>query len=135
VGLWRGVLPTRWDVESYPPNNIEAGDDDSSSSIVTTHNPRIPHTNPLTDKRPRIPRTQNHSHHPLETAIMADTLDKPKRKSVAFSDGTKVVDEDGQITEMNGGGEKSTAESHSSEGDAAVDEVTVSLQRPKPSLV
>jgi translation initiation factor 2 subunit 2 len=65
---------------------------------------------------------------------MADTLEKPKRKSVAFSEGTKVVDEDGQITEMNGGGEKSTAESHSAEGDAAVDEVTVCLPSPRSAL-
>lgn len=58
---------------------------------------------------------------------MADIAEKPKRKSVAFSEGTTVVDSEGQITEMNGGGEKNTAESHSAEGDgdAAVDEVTV----------
>jgi len=56
---------------------------------------------------------------------MADIAEKPKRKSVAFSEGTTVVDGDGQVTEMmNGGGDKSTAESHSQEGDAAVDEVT-----------
>jgi len=55
---------------------------------------------------------------------MADTAEKPKRKSVAFSEGATVVDEDGQVTETNGGGEKTTAESHSAEGDAAVDEVT-----------
>jgi translation initiation factor 2 subunit 2 len=64
---------------------------------------------------------------------MAD-IEKPKRKSVAFSDGTKVVDEDGQVTEMNGGGEKNTAESHSAEGDAAVDEVTVRLHSPLLTL-
>jgi translation initiation factor 2 subunit 2 len=58
---------------------------------------------------------------------MAETADKPKRKSVAFSEGTTVFDTEGQVTEMNGGGEKSTAESHSAEGDAAVDEVTVGL--------
>lgn len=58
---------------------------------------------------------------------MAETADRPKRKSVAFAEGTSVVDSDGQVTEMNGGGEKSTAESHSADGDAAVDEVTVRL--------
>ncbi|KAF2436510.1 hypothetical protein EJ08DRAFT_578515, partial [Tothia fuscella] len=55
---------------------------------------------------------------------MADIADKPKRKSVAFSEGTTVVDSNGDVTEMNGGGEKDSAESHSNEGDAAVDEVT-----------
>jgi translation initiation factor 2 subunit 2 len=59
---------------------------------------------------------------------MADIADKPKRKSVAFSEGTTIVDSNGQVTEemANGGGDKATAESHSQEpsGDAAVDEVT-----------
>jgi translation initiation factor 2 subunit 2 len=59
---------------------------------------------------------------------MADITEKPKRKSVAFSEGTTIVDSDGQVTEQmaNGSGDKTTAESHSHEasGDAAVDEVT-----------
>jgi translation initiation factor 2 subunit 2 len=59
---------------------------------------------------------------------MADITDKPKRKSVAFSEGTTIVDSNGQVTEemANDGIDKTTAESHSQEpsGDAAVDEVT-----------
>lgn len=59
---------------------------------------------------------------------MSDIADKPKRKSVAFSEGNTIVDSEGKITEemSNGGGDKTTAESHAAEpsGDAAVDEVT-----------
>jgi translation initiation factor 2 subunit 2 len=55
---------------------------------------------------------------------MADVIEKPKRKSVAFSEGATIVDGHGQITEVNGTGEKSTAESHS---DPAVDEVSVRI--------
>jgi translation initiation factor 2 subunit 2 len=57
---------------------------------------------------------------------MAQLTDKPKRKSVAFADGQTVVDVDGSVTETNGSGDKTTAESHSHDasGDAAVDEVT-----------
>lgn len=59
---------------------------------------------------------------------MAEITDKPKRKSVAFSEGNTIVDSEGKITEemADGGGDKTTAESHSGEpsGDAAVDEVT-----------
>lgn len=63
---------------------------------------------------------------------MADIADKPKRKSVAFSEGTTIVDSNGDVTSMNGVGEKSTAESHSAEGDAAVDEVTVRIHSFAP---
>jgi translation initiation factor 2 subunit 2 len=58
---------------------------------------------------------------------MADITEKPKRKSVAFSEGTTIVDSNGQVTEeMANGDDKTTADSHSNEpsGDAAVDEVT-----------
>lgn len=58
---------------------------------------------------------------------MADITEKPKRKSVAFSEGTTIVDSNGQVTEeMANGDNKTTADSHSNEpsGDAAVDEVT-----------
>lgn len=59
---------------------------------------------------------------------MSEITDKPKRKSVAFSEGNTIVDSEGKITEemANGGDDKTTAESHSGEpsGDAAVDEVT-----------
>jgi translation initiation factor 2 subunit 2 len=44
----------------------------------------------------------------------ADATERKPRKSVAFSEGTTIVDSDGQVTEsteVNGG--KSTAESHS----------------------
>ena len=44
--------------------------------------------------------------------------DRTKRKSVAFSEGTTVVDSNGQITEVNGGhGEKDSAEAHSKPGE------------------
>jgi translation initiation factor 2 subunit 2 len=46
--------------------------------------------------------------------IQADAAERKPRKSVAFSEGTTIVDSDGQVTEsteVNGG--KSTAESHS----------------------
>jgi translation initiation factor 2 subunit 2 len=48
--------------------------------------------------------------------IQADSAERKPRKSVAFSEGTTIVDSDGQVTEsteVNGG--KSTAESHSGE--------------------
>lgn len=51
---------------------------------------------------------------------MTDVAEKPKRKSVAFSEGATIVDDNGEITEVNGAGEKTTAESHS---DPAVEEV------------
>jgi translation initiation factor 2 subunit 2 len=46
----------------------------------------------------------------------ADSAERKPRKSVAFQEGTTIVDSDGQVTEsteVNGG--KSTAESHSSD--------------------
>lgn len=54
---------------------------------------------------------------------MAEVTDKPKRKSVAFADNTEIVD---NVNEHAANGEdKSTAESHSAEGnDDGVDEVT-----------
>ena len=54
---------------------------------------------------------------------MTDVAEKPKRKSVAFSDGATVVDADGQVTES------PTAETPEQKDDPAVDEVTVRLQR------
>lgn len=65
---------------------------------------------------------------------MTDVADKPKRKSVAFSEGTTIVDSNGDVTERtNGaGGDKETAQSHSDpNGDAAVDEVTVCRHQKK----
>ncbi|MCJ1323061.1 hypothetical protein MMC15_008412 [Xylographa vitiligo] len=57
--------------------------------------------------------------------------DRKARKSVAFSEETTIVDSNGDITEMNGTSDRTTAESHSTppSGDAAtadkdVDEVT-----------
>jgi len=52
--------------------------------------------------------------------------DRTKRKSVAFSEGATIMDEDGKITETNGHSEdRGTAESHSTEAvDKDVEEVT-----------
>ena len=44
---------------------------------------------------------------------MAETDVKPKRKSVAFSEDTKIVDANGDVTTENGTTDKTTAESHS----------------------
>jgi translation initiation factor 2 subunit 2 len=55
---------------------------------------------------------------------MADVGTESRKKSVAFSEGATVVSGDGTISEVAEAGEKTTAESHSAEGDAAVDEVT-----------
>lgn len=60
---------------------------------------------------------------------MADVADPPverkPRKSVAFSDGTTIVDSDGHVTESGElNGRKASAESHATEGDKEVDEVT-----------
>ena len=38
--------------------------------------------------------------------------ERKARKSVAFSEGTTVMDSNGDVTEMNGTSDKSTAESH-----------------------
>lgn len=47
--------------------------------------------------------------------ILQEIPERPKRKSVAFSEDTKVVDSNGDVTtEMNGTADRSTAESHSS---------------------
>ena len=57
---------------------------------------------------------------------MAEVEDKPKRKSVAFSEGQIVIDGDGSVTELNGAGrDKDTAENHTN-GDTQdpVDEMT-----------
>ena len=45
---------------------------------------------------------------------MKDVLNSERkpRKSVAFSEGTTVVDSNGDVTEMNGTSDKTTAESH-----------------------
>lgn len=70
------------------------------------------------------------THHTDSLAIqigakMSEIEEKPKRKSVAFSEGTTIVDGNGEVTEMNGaGGDKETAQSHGT-SDPAVDEVTV----------
>jgi len=65
-------------------------------------------------------------------AEIESTLPERKaRKSVAFSEGTTIVDSNGDITEMNGTSDRTTAESHStpapadtSTTDKDVDEVT-----------
>ncbi|KAL1622918.1 translation initiation factor eIF-2 beta subunit [Neofusicoccum ribis] len=50
--------------------------------------------------------------------------ERKPRKSVAFADGAQIVDSDGNVKEINGAGEKDTAESHANDQDKAVDEVT-----------
>lgn len=48
------------------------------------------------------------------TAVIQEAADRKPRKSVAFSQGTTIVDSDGQVTESNeANGGKSSAESHS----------------------
>ncbi|KAL2008895.1 hypothetical protein VTN00DRAFT_7089 [Thermoascus crustaceus] len=57
----------------------------------------------------------------------ADTTVQKQRKSVAFSEGTTIMDANGEITEASHGVDKSTAEKHSSgpaTPDKDVDEVT-----------
>ena len=41
-------------------------------------------------------------------------MDQKPRKSVAFSEGTTIVDSNGDVMETNGMQDKTTAESHSS---------------------
>jgi len=41
------------------------------------------------------------------------TAERKPRKSVAFSEGTTIVDSHGEVTEMNGTSDKTSAESHS----------------------
>lgn len=50
--------------------------------------------------------------------------DRKARKSVAFSEGTTIMDANGDISESVHGEDKTTAESHSTPPDQAVDEVT-----------
>ncbi|KAI9806737.1 MAG: hypothetical protein M1825_006194 [Sarcosagium campestre] len=56
------------------------------------------------------------------------TAERKQRKSVAFSDGATIVDENGEIKQTNGTHDNTTAESHTAaadtNGDDAVDEVT-----------
>ena len=56
---------------------------------------------------------------------MADSADKPNRKSVSFSDGTTIVDGDGHVTKVNGAGDHDEVDKP--QADASVDEVTVRL--------
>ncbi|MCJ1397225.1 hypothetical protein MMC11_000417 [Xylographa trunciseda] len=65
------------------------------------------------------------------TETEATLPERKARKSVAFSEGTTIVDSNGDITEMNGTSDRTTAESHStpapvdaSKADKDVDEVT-----------
>lgn len=56
---------------------------------------------------------------------MTDVEDKPKRKSVSFSEGQIMIDSDGSVSQMNGTGEKDTVHSHANgETTDPVDEVT-----------
>lgn len=48
------------------------------------------------------------------SAKEADTTVQKQRKSVAFSEGTTIMDANGEITEASHGVDKSTAEKHSS---------------------
>ncbi|MCJ1259272.1 hypothetical protein MMC24_007108 [Lignoscripta atroalba] len=65
----------------------------------------------------------------MADSALAPAERKP-RKSVAFSEGTTIVDSNGDVSEMNGTTDKSTAESHSTHvpeettSDKNVDEVT-----------
>ncbi|KAG9747120.1 hypothetical protein KCU77_g8081, partial [Aureobasidium melanogenum] len=57
---------------------------------------------------------------------MADIEERKPRKSVAFSEGTTIVDSNGQVTEATEQhGDKSSAETHSAEG---VDEMTAMFE-------
>jgi len=59
---------------------------------------------------------------------MADIEERKPRKSVAFSEGTTIVDSNGQVTEATEQhGEKSSAENHSAEG-GNVDEMTAMFE-------
>jgi translation initiation factor 2 subunit 2 len=55
---------------------------------------------------------------------MAEVATEKKRKSVAFSDGATIVDQNGDVTETTEHGDKTAAETHSAEN-GGVDEVTV----------
>jgi translation initiation factor 2 subunit 2 len=58
---------------------------------------------------------------------MTEVSTEKKRKSVAFSDGATIVDQNGDVTETAEHGDKTTAEAHSAEN-GGVDEVTVRSQ-------
>ncbi|KAF4555913.1 Eukaryotic translation initiation factor 2 subunit beta-like protein [Elsinoe fawcettii] len=63
---------------------------------------------------------------------MADTEtalpDRTKRKSVAFSEGTTIVDSNGEVTEVNGNhGEKDSADSHSKPSEPKADDETAAM--------
>ncbi|PSK60744.1 hypothetical protein B9Z65_894 [Elsinoe australis] len=63
---------------------------------------------------------------------MADTEtalpDRTKRKSVAFSEGTTIVDSNGEVTEVNGNhGEKDSADSHSKPAEEKPDDETAAM--------
>jgi hypothetical protein len=56
---------------------------------------------------------------------MADTRDKSSRKSVSFADNHAIVDENGEVKKViANAADGDSAESHSKDDDAAVDEVT-----------
>lgn len=58
------------------------------------------------------------------TQVQPPIEERKPRKSVAFADGAQIVDSDGNVKDINGTGEKDSAESHANETDKAVDEVT-----------
>jgi translation initiation factor 2 subunit 2 len=64
---------------------------------------------------------------------MTEVATEKKRKSVAFSDGATIVDQNGDVTETAEHGDKTTAEAHSAEN-GGVDEVTVRYQPPLACL-
>ncbi|KKY22123.1 putative translational initiation factor 2 beta [Diplodia seriata] len=61
---------------------------------------------------------------PSLPTVQPSPEERKPRKSVAFADGAQIVDSDGNVKDVNGAGEKDTAESHANETDKAVDEVT-----------
>ncbi|KAL9086232.1 MAG: hypothetical protein Q9159_004297 [Coniocarpon cinnabarinum] len=60
---------------------------------------------------------------------MATASERLPRKSVAFAEGETVVDENGEVsTNVNGAGDKSTADSHTQQnGDTLIDDATASF--------
>jgi len=63
--------------------------------------------------------------------VEIDQVERKPRKSVAFSEGTTIVDINGEVTEMNGEhGHKDSAETHSREavGDKEVDEMNAMFE-------
>jgi hypothetical protein len=70
----------------------------------------------------------NTTHLSPSTAFYEMATETKQRKSVSFSDGTVVVDANGDVSSAAVAmAEKTTAESHSHGTDAAVDEVTVCI--------